>query len=145
MSVFDSSKLLNTVFEDSFSTASIPVPEGEFVGFISKFEIRTVGDKPVLELTWKLDSHEVAEATGRDENTVRQTCWLDLTATGALDGSAGKNTQLGKVRDALGQNVSGKPWRIGDLQGGVALVRVKHKTDADGNVNANVSRVTSND
>ncbi len=45
MSVFDSSKLLNTVFEDSFSTASIPVPEGEFVGFISKFEIRTVGDK----------------------------------------------------------------------------------------------------
>ena len=86
MSVFDSSKLLNTTFEDAFSTASIPVPEGEFIGFVHKIEVRAVNDKSVIELTWKLDSQEVAEVTGREDNTVRQTCWLDLTPTGALDG-----------------------------------------------------------
>ena len=143
MSVFDSSKLLNTTFEDAFSTASIPVPEGEFIGFVHKIEVRPVNDKSVIELTWKLDSQEVAEVTGREDNTVRQTCWLDLTPTGALDGSVGKNVQLGRVREALGQNAAGKPWRIGDMQGGVALVRVKHKADAEGNVNANVVRVTA--
>jgi hypothetical protein len=38
-----------------------------------------------------------------------------------------KNVSLNRLREVLGQNVAGKPWKPGDLVGGIAKVRVQHR------------------
>lgn len=68
------------------------------------------------------------------EPTVYQTIWLDISGSGGLDTSKGKNVGLGKLRDALGQNREGQPWSPGMLVGQVALIRVGHSIDKRDNV-----------
>lgn len=147
MSVFDTNALLNATLSEPNDTQLIPIPEGEWTGVISKVEIRTVkgkdGEVPVCEVSWDLDSPEVQTVTGRDKNSVRQSLWLDLTSSGTLDMGKGKNTALGRLRDALGQNVPGKPWSFGQLTGGVATVMVGHRVADDGQINANVKKVSA--
>jgi hypothetical protein len=127
--MFDPDEFLNQSVEGSLDTRTIPVPEGEFPAVVSSLSSRVVGpeSKPVLDLTWKIqDSEEVARATGRDVNTVRQTIWLDISEAGGLDMSKGKNVQLGRVRDAVGQNGPG-PWSAVQLEGAMAVVRVEQR------------------
>lgn len=144
MSTFDPNLILNAETTEANDTQLIPVPESDdgYMAVISKVEIRTAGDKPVAELHWDIDDQQVQAATGRDKNTVRQTVWLDLTPHGTLDMSKGKNTGLGKVRDAVGQNQAGKPWSFGTLQGSVARVFVSHRILDDGQIVAQIKRVT---
>lgn len=141
MSVFNVTAFAETQFTDSFDTTVIPVPEGDWTAVVEKQEIRTPKDKVVLDVTWSIDSQEVADITGRDKNTVRQSIFLDLTPHGTLDVSRGKNVQLGRLRDALGQNVAGKPWSFGMLVGQVATVHVSHRTDDEGNIFTDVKKV----
>jgi hypothetical protein len=145
MSTFDINSLLNTQVTEANDTQLIPVPEGEWTGVISKTELRVVkgkdGEAPVCEVYWDVDSDEVVAITGRDKNQVRQSVWLDLTASGTLDMGKGKNTSLGRLRDALGQNTPGKPWSFGMLLGQVATVVVSHRVADDGQVNAQVKKV----
>ena len=75
------------------------------------------------------------------EPTVRQTIWLDLTESGSLDFGKGRNVGLGRLRDALGQNETGKPWQPGMMVGGVAKIKVTHSIDKRDNetIQANVA------
>ena len=128
--MFDPDEFLNTSVEGTLDTRSVPVPEGEWLATISGLSTRVVGQdsKPVLDVTWKIEDNEkVAKATGRDVSTVRQTIWLDITESGGLDMSKGKNIQLGRLREAVGQNTSG-PWSASMLEGHTAIVRVEHRT-----------------
>lgn len=147
MSLFNPDTFLNSTFTEANDTQYIPVPEGEWQATIDKVEAKVVGQetpRPVLNVTWKITDPAVQQATGRAENSVRQTIWLDVTESGGLDTGKGKNVGLGKLREALGQNTPGKAWTPGMLVGGVARVKVKHSIDKrDGvTINAEVSGVT---
>lgn len=147
MSLFNPDTFLNSTFTDANDTQYIPVPEGEWQATVDKVEAKVVGQenpRPVLNVIWKVTDPAVQQVTGRAENSVRQTIWLDVTESGGLDFGKGKNVGLGKLRDALGQNTPGKPWAPGMLVGGVACVKVKHSIDKrDGvTINAEVSGVT---
>lgn len=134
MSTFDATNFQNAQFTDANSTEYIPVPEGEYIAVIDKQEIRpTSKGQVILDVTWKIDDAEVAEATGLTNPTVRQSIFLDVTDNGGLDFGAGKNINLGRLRKALNQNVSGKPWTFGNLLGAVATIRVKHRIVPDEN------------
>lgn len=132
MSTFNHESFLNTETTDSNDTQYTPVPEGEFPACVKDIKARTTSSgKAVLDVNWKIDDAGVEAATGMKENTVRQSIFLDITENGGLDNGKGKNVQLGKLRDALGQNASGKAWRPGMLVGGVARVKVSHRMDGD--------------
>lgn len=136
----------NTIITESTSTEFVVVPAGEYTAYISKFDFREAGGKPVCELTWTLDDPELPSITGRDQNTVRQTLWLDVTPAGGLDMGKGKNVQLGRLRELFGQNKAGTPWQFGNLVGNVAKVNVTHRINqSNGQTNAQVASVAAID
>lgn len=145
MSAFNPEAFLNASFNDANSTQYEQVPEGEFQAVIDTVTPRVTNTgKALLNIKWKVDDEGVRTQTGMAEPSVFQTVWLDVTESGGLDFGRGKNVQLGKLRDALGQNQAGKPWAPGMLQGQVARIKVKHSIDKRDNVtiNAEVNGVT---
>ena len=145
MSTFNPTQLLNTQFSDAFDTTFIPIPENDdgYVAVIKKYEIRTPKESVILEVHWDIDDPEVMQVTGRDTNTVRQAIFLDMTPHGTLDVGKGQNVSLGRMREALGPNKPGQPWSLGNIQGQVGRVFVKHRTDDEGNTLVDVRRVTA--
>lgn len=132
MSTFDVNAFQNAQFDEASSTTYTPVPEGEFNAVIDKQEIRTTSKgNVILDLTWKIDDATVAAETGMDNPSVRQSIFLDVSESGSLEFGKGKNVNLGRLREALGQNQSGQPWSFGHLLGQVAKVRVKHRIVRD--------------
>jgi hypothetical protein len=136
MSVFDPDNFMETVVTEAGSTSSTPIPAGEYEAMIKEIsKARNVGkdeDDPryIIDVTWELINVEqsILDEVGRDSLTVRQAVWLDITQ-GRLDMGKGKNVGLNKIRDALNQNTSGKPWSPPDMQGVPARVVVSHRTD----------------
>jgi len=147
MSTFDPENFINTGMKGSLDTQPIPVPEGEWTAQVDSVNANVAntqeGEKLVLNLTWNILDPEVSQETKRDRNLVRQSIFLDVKEDGSLDMGTGKNVQLGKVRDALGQNDPKKEWRPSDMQGQQAVVRVRQKPRKDDpeQVDANVVNV----
>ena len=145
MSTFDPNAFLNTETSEANAIQYIPVPEGEHQASIKAIKPRVLTDgRAVLDVTWVVDSEEARNETGMAEPTVRQTLWLDTTESGGLDFGKGKNVGLGRLRDALGQNVTGQPWQPGMMIGGVAKIKVAHSIDKRDNetIQADVRAVT---
>jgi hypothetical protein len=126
-------------FSEGNSTVSVPVPEGEYTAVVDKEpEIRqwTGRRDPtqtglVLDITWNIDDAQVREELGRDKVTCRQSIMLELNANGGIDTGKGRNVQLGRLRDAVNLNESGKPFSFRMLAGQVAKIAVKHRIDND--------------
>ena len=145
MSAFNPDTFLNTETSSANSVQYTPVPEGEFNASIKAIKPRVLTDgRAVLDVTWTVDDEQARNETGMAEPSVRQTVWLDTTESGGLDFGKGKNVGLGKLRDAVNQNASGKPWAPGMLVGQVAKIKVSHSIDKrDGtSINADVKAVT---
>jgi len=119
----------NAQFNDANSTEYVPVPVGEFPAVVDKQAIRTAKSSVILDVTWKIDDEGVAKETGMANPTVRQSIFLDIGENGNLEFGKGKNVQLGRLREALGQNVAGTPWSFNHLVGAVAKVRIAHRAD----------------
>jgi hypothetical protein len=135
MSTFDPTSFMNTTVEGSNSTQYSNVPEGEYRASIKDVvPAVTQNGKAYMGIQWIIDDETARQETGRAEPQVRQTVWLDVTESGGLDFGKGKNVALGKLRDAVNQNVAGQPWMPGMLVGQVATVRVKHSIDKRDNV-----------
>lgn len=134
--MFDINNLMNTMLEDANSTVATPVPEGEYVATVKEVTGRVVTaqgrETPILRVRWEIDSEDVAAVTGRKVNVVPQDLWLDMTPRGSLDMGPGMNVALGRLREALGQNESGKPWGFGAMVGQVARILVTHRTTDQG-------------
>lgn len=131
MSQFNPDLFMQTEVADANSTRRVPVPEGEYAGVIKSINPRVVGERgaPVLDIEFSIDDETVKERTGLVEPTVRYSIWLDVTESGGLDCSEGKNIGLGRLREALGQNQRGKPWAPTMLIGQVAKIKVTHSPD----------------
>ncbi len=124
--MFDSDTFMSATVEGENSTVFIPVPEGEFQALAEKVESRNANGYVILDVTWSIDDDSVVTATGRDKNTARQSIFLDMTDAGGIDMGQGKNIQLGKLREAIGQNGPGA-WSPSMILGNVAKIRVAHR------------------
>lgn len=146
MSTFDPDTFMATSFTEANETKFATVPEGEYLAVIDKVEANTWQSKDGmksglrLDVTWKIDDAHVAEVTGVASPTVRQGIMLDMTESGGLANGPGKNINLGRLREAVGQNTPGKPWSPQMLLGQPARVSVKHRIWED-NIFAEVKGV----
>lgn len=74
------------------------------------------------------------------ELTLTDRAFLDLTATGGIDNSKGKNRAQKNYRDATGTNIAGEPFAWRQLQGKVVKVKVTHEL-YEGNLQERVGQV----
>ena len=136
--MFDPAQFLDAQITDSNDTKLIPIPVGEYTAVADKVDVRTWQGKKdpsksgvTLEITWSIDDQSVKEALGRDTITVRQGVMLDLTEGGSLDMGKGRNTQLGRLREAVKLNIPGQPFAFSMLPGRLAKVKVEHRIDGE--------------
>ncbi len=133
-SSFDPEAFLGETINDSFSTKFPTVPEGNYTSIIDKIAVKEVvterGRVPVLEVFHNLLEDQLKADLGMEKIVVRQSIFLDLDGAGKLDVSEYKNVRLGRLRDAVGQNVPGEPWGYRMLEGaGPLLIAVIEKPD----------------
>jgi hypothetical protein len=131
--MFDPNQFLDQQFNEANDTKTIPVPAGEFIAVAEEAKVTSwqAKDDPSkaglkLQVTWAVDDEGVKATVGRDKVTVRQEIMLDLTDAGMLDFGRGKNTRLGKLREALNLNTPGQPFAFSMIAGRPARITVGH-------------------
>lgn len=147
MGTFDPDKFLAFETEAPNSTSIIPCPIGEWLGVVHKpVEFREIVSQKTgltyttLRVEFAVSDPAVVNLTQRDPTIVRYDTFLDLLENGNLDMSQGKNTGLGRLREAAGMNQPGTKFSFPALTGKMMKVRVKHRVDGD-NVFDEVSAV----
>lgn len=134
-SPFDPNAYMNLQAEGSFETSYTPVPDGEYPASVDdvKLEIITFGEtkeqRLVARLIWSVLDDAVKAALSMQKVVVRQDIFIDLTPDGRFDTGKNKNVDLGRVREALGQNtIAG--WTVSHLRGaGPAWIKVTTRPD----------------
>jgi len=134
---FDSQSFLDAAVSGTNDTKLIPVPVGEYQAFIDSVEPRQWQSKDgtksgiALDVLWSIEDQDVKSFLGRDNVKVKQGLMLDLTPTGGLDMSKGKNIGLGRLREAVGKNEPGQAFSFNQLPGLMAKVAVSHRVVND--------------
>ena len=134
MSSFNPEQFLDQQITDANDTKITPVPVGDYTAIASDVKCRPWTSKTdpsnaglALDITWEIDDASVKEFLSRDKVTVKQGIMLDVTESGGLDMSKGRNIGLGRLREALGLNVPGQPFSFSMVPGRVAKVKVSHR------------------
>lgn len=134
MSVFDPQAFLDATIDAPLERRS-PLPVGDYRGIIGEVGSRSwtskdgsksgiAWDVPIsIEVPASLQSALELPST----LTVKDSIMLDLTATGAIDVSKGKNNRLRMYREAVDMNKPGDSFSARKLQGQVITVRVTHE------------------
>jgi hypothetical protein len=139
-STFDADAFMNTTIDEPMATALASVPEGEYTAMIGDFDstaFKTIKfqqngaevSRQILEVPFLIDDATLKAQLGREVVSHRESFWLDFTADGRLDTGPDKNVNLGKLRDALGQNGNG-PWSPSMLRN-MGPLRIVIKTRSD--------------
>ena len=141
--MFNSETFLNSESTEALETRRICIPidqQDTWPGVITEVKFRQAQGKKnpnetyyFMDISWELRvGPQILEAIARDKATVKQSLILDVNAAGTgLDFGKGKNIQLGRIREAVGQNKAGEPWAPNRLVGGVANVKIKHRVDGE--------------
>lgn len=151
---FNPEVFLNVQTTEANSTELTLVPEGEYMAMTEPvtpesfrtFDIKRgdrAGQKGVaLDVQFVIndDSGSLKELLGRAPK-VKYGMMLDVRPDGTLEMGKGRNVGLGRLREAFGQNLTGRPWAFGQLGGQVAKIKVKHRID-NGKTYAEVAEVT---
>lgn len=120
--------------------AQIVGPWGE------KSKLRVEQGYLIADIVWQPDDEEQRQRLGLDKlPTVRQSIFLDVAPGGqGLDMSPLKNGDLNRLREAIGLNEDGKPWKFPDFVGRPARIKLVHKPNKDDPENPfqNVTAVT---
>lgn len=98
-----------------------------------------------MTVKWEIDDPDksIEKEIGR-KPIVTQSIMLDITSEGALDMGEGKNVQLGRLREAIGQNANGRPWAPAMLIGQMARINIKHRiNDETGDLVMDVDKVVA--
>lgn len=139
---FNPDLFMQTSVEGKNATQRIPFPVRKYPGVIKEVVVRQspgVKDPTAVwtfcDLTVTLSvPPELLEQTGRRNSDLRFSFLLDVLTndkgeTIGLDMGKGKNIQLGRLREALGQN-TGDAWNFGKLRGaGPLMWQVKHRME----------------
>lgn len=153
---FNPELFLNTQITDASSTELLNVDEGEYLAISDPVTAESFRDFNInkgeragskgyaLDINWSInDETGVIKAKIGRPPRVRQSIMLDIQNDGSLEMGAGRNVGLGQLREALGQNLTGRPWSFSLLGGQVAKVKVKHRIDsATGRTYVEVASVT---
>lgn len=136
--MFDPQQFLDTPVTDANSTSIQPVPEGEFVAIIEKAEVRAWQGKKdptqaglALDVIFNIDDANLKQQLDREKISVKYGIMLDLSPTGGLDMGKGKNVKLGRLREAVGLNKPGQPFKMTDLVGCMAKIAVTQRIDGE--------------
>ena len=127
---FDPATFLNQSFDEANDTKVIPCPAGEYIALAEKVEVKSWAARDgsssglKVEVVWDIQDDNVKALLGRDTVRVRQQQMLDLTETGNLDFSKGKNVGLGRIREALGLNTPGQSFAFSMIQGQIGRAHV---------------------
>ncbi len=126
-SAFDPDLFMNAQMEGEMETEFSPVPVDDYMAQIAKIDLRPAEKDGKqyypMDVLWKIEApdNEIAH-----ERLVKQTIFLDVSSSGGLSLGINKNVQLGKLREALGQN-GPKAWAPNMLVGMAATIKVKHR------------------
>ena len=140
--MFNESDFLSGAVTGSLDTVRPKVPKGQYRGIIKELKTRqNAGQKDPSKMYTSIDlmvelqlSPEAQQEMNTDQANItrRYGFLIDLTPDGkGLDMGKGKNVDLGRVREALGQNDPAKPWKPLDLVGQIALWKVDHRPNKD--------------
>ncbi len=147
-SPFDADAFMGQTVDGALDTTIVIPPEGDYRAMIGSFDSETgfrtftakEGTKnagkeyTIFQPPFVLQDDprlvEVKTARGQDQITVaHKGMFLDLTDQGGLDVGKGKNVDLGRLRDAVGQNTQ-PGWRFTNLIGaGPIMVHIFHEKD----------------
>lgn len=136
--MFDASSFLNATFNEANSTRIKPAPEGEYIGQIQPIVAENIksGTSQKGNLWTRLDvqvevtgDQRIADACGLEKKVIRGGIMLDLTPSGGLDFSEGKNIGLGRLRAATGLNQPGQPFSFSMFGGKMVKIIVSHRPD----------------
>jgi hypothetical protein len=136
--MFDVDNFLNQTVNTSNDTSLINPPDNMsgdgYMILAGKVDCRTwqKRDDPsvsglALDIQWEIQDEAVKSFCGRDKIICKQGIMLDLTESGELDMGKGKNTNLGKLREALGLNTPGEPFSFSMITGRLAKGFVQHR------------------
>jgi hypothetical protein len=137
-------------------TKSPALPVGDYIGVIAEFDrekaFRSGTQKSDPTKKWSainvridVDLNQYPDAravVNADRVSLFDMVMIDLTASGSLDYSTGKNNRLRRYREALGQNTPGVPWAPTHMQGRPVKVKIKHDPYGD-EVQARVDAVSA--
>ena len=133
--MFDANSFMSAAINSSSATKIVPVPVGEYLGFIKGIKPRVWqsadGTKSglALDVTWLIEDEGVKAQLKRTEVTCRQSIMLDATEDGRLMEGDGVNIGLGLLRAAVGKNSDGESFSLAMLPGLSARVQVSHRPD----------------
>ena len=131
-SQFNPELFLQTSYNQETSTKSEPLEPGEYVGLIQNLNPRQVQGKQDPTKTYVFLDMEIKVNTppeqlarvGRESSNLRYSVGVEFNESGAIDMGKGKNIGLGRLREAVGQNVSGQPWSPAMLNNQMVKVKV---------------------
>jgi hypothetical protein len=140
---FDPEQFMRQVVDAPLETEFTMVPQGEYLAAIDDFDRDAIepidftykrgpnagspGRMFKLTLPFIINDEAVKRELGRDKVVVTKQIILDVDDKDGLAVGTNKNIELGRIRDAVGQNKNGAPWSILDLRGaGPVMVKVAH-------------------
>lgn len=108
-----------------------PLPPGDYQGVIEDIKSQSGQQKKDPSKDWYAFNIQLGVDPGKARDVVSQDkvilfhfVGLDVTPTGALDWSPGRNRQLGRYREALNMNVAGQPFNPRSMIGRLVTVKV---------------------
>lgn len=161
-SSFDADAFMQRTVDQPLETDYKMCPVGEYPATIDDFTSEAIqqfnfdykqgpragqpGVMTKFNCPFVINDPAIAQQLGRDKVVVEKQITLDLGPDGGLDWGVNKNVELGRLRQAAGQNQPG-PWQIGKLKGVSGLmVKVEHtqftRKDGTKGERAEVTRVT---
>src|SRR5262245_2905640 len=108
---FDPSTYLDTTMTSTLDTSLPPCPEGTWLFECMKVDARANPEHDnnaaaaplILEYSWECRDENCLVLAERNKVTVRQGIFVTLNGN-TIEAGDGKNTQLGALRAAVGQN-----------------------------------------
>jgi len=124
-------------FEGKGDTRRLRIDPKEYPAFVvgpwgEKTKLRVEKQYLILDVIWQPDDKEQQQRLAIEKlPTVRQSVFLDLTPSGALDMGPYKNPDLNKLREVFGLNADGQKWSFADFVGKPARIKVEQKPNKD--------------
>lgn len=144
-SLFDVDSFLDATTTEAGQKRELLSPGIDYFAEISDVKARPVQGKKdptasylfcdMLLVINLLEHPEEHSRVGIDKLTLRHSCSVDMTSSGAIDWGKGKNNGLRIMREATGTNVAGEKWSPRSLQGRRVRVRIKHREYPEGSGN----------
>lgn len=142
---FDVNSFIDMTTDRPGSTEVTLVPPGVYSARVVRFgtprRLKDSDGSPLprvtIDMIWSIVDTDgaVRAITNKEENTVKQTLWIDVTVdpetgeVGGFDWGVNRNIQLARLRALFDQNKAHEDWALKNFIGQSARVSVVHVAD----------------